>query len=175
MNISISEADDIQVIRNLIVLYIYDLSEIMGWDCPDNGLFGGCDELPQYWGQPPDNSNYAWPKNWKGYPFLIRVDGKLAGFALVRQLGSERSYDIGEFFILRKYRNRGIGRYVAYSLFDRFPGSWQVAQMVGNTPAQAFWRNVIGDYTSGDYADSEGIDDVHGMKLTIQSFSNTGL
>lgn len=160
------------IISHLVHFYIYDLSEIMGWDCPDTGLFGGCDDLPQYWGELPDDPKYAWPSSWKGYPFIIKVGKKLAGFALVRQLDTGAVYEIGEFFILRKYRNKGIGRYVACSIFDAFPGKWRAAQMVGNTPAQAFWRRVINKYTNGNSKESIGFDEAHGIELNVICFNN---
>lgn len=160
------------VIGHLVHFYIYDLSEIMGWECPDNGLFGGCDDLPQYWGEPPDDPKYAWPTGWKGYPFIVKVDDNLAGFALIRQMGNEAIYEIGEFFILRKYRNKGIGRHVACRIFDAFAGKWRVAKMLGNTPAQAFWRRVIEEYTNGDYKESIGFDEPHGFELSVLHFGN---
>lgn len=51
MHIEILEArdEDFPIVQNLVRFYIYDLSGIMGWDCPESGLFGGCDELPEYW------------------------------------------------------------------------------------------------------------------------------
>lgn len=51
MNIEVIEAkhEDYSIVENLVRYYIYELSDIMAWDCPENGLFGGCDELPEYW------------------------------------------------------------------------------------------------------------------------------
>jgi predicted acetyltransferase len=56
-----------------------------------------------------------------------------------------------DFFILKKYRRQGIGQYVAYSLFDQFPGEWQVSEIAHNLPAQAFWRKIISRYRNGDF------------------------
>jgi predicted acetyltransferase len=58
---------------------------------------------------------------------------------------------IEEFFVMRKYRHKGVGEYVAHHLFDRFPGVWEVSEMVQNVPAQAFWRKVIDRYTGGRF------------------------
>jgi predicted acetyltransferase len=49
---------------------------------------------------------------------------------------------------MKKYRQRGVGRKIAFQLFDRFHGVWKIAQ---NTPAQAFWRKIISEYTNGNY------------------------
>lgn len=176
MLVEIVEAgiDALPVIQNLITLYIYDLSEIMGWACPEHGLFGGCDELPQYWGMEPSRPEYRLPEGWQGHPFLARVDGELAGFVLVRQAGEDAhpKLEIGDFFILRKFRGKGVGRRVAHAVFDRFRGDWDVAEMVGNAPAQAFWRKVISEYTNGGFTESSGSDELHGMELVVQSFAN---
>ncbi len=171
MNIEIIEAreEDMPVIENLIRFYIYDMSEHMGWDCPESGLFGGCDELPQYWGKPCD-PEYAWPEGWRGYPFLVRVDGRLAGFSLVRQTG-EDSYDIGQFFILRKFRGKGVGKYVARRMFDLFQGNWEVGEMLENAPARAFWTRIIAEYTDGHYEESVMPDPLFpGLDLIAQHF-----
>ena len=171
MHIEVIEARDrdLPVVQNLVRYYIYDLSEVMGWDCPDNGLFGGCDSLPEYWetGNPLTDPKYRWPRGRRGHPFIVRVDGKLAGFALIKKLDADSAtdYDVGEFFILRKYRRKGVGGYVATHLFDKFPGKWQVRQLPANKPAQAFWRRVIRDYTAGHYDESTG-------REVIQRFDN---
>ncbi len=163
-----AEEKDMPVVENLVRFYIYDLSAVMGWDCPENGLFGGCDELPQFWGRPV-NETYRWPSGWKGFPFLVRVDGKLAGFCLVRQTG-ESSYDIAQFFILRRYARKGVGKYVAYRMFDMFAGDWEVAEMDGNTPAQAFWHSIINEYTGGDYQERTDRNALYNMRITAQRF-----
>src|ERR1700677_4470834 len=72
--------------------------------------------------------------------FLFRVEGALAGFALVFT-GEPR--DIAEFFVMRKYRGRGAGAQAASSLFARFPGRWTVRQQLTNPAATAFWRKAI--------------------------------
>jgi predicted acetyltransferase len=46
-----------------------------------------------------------------------RLDGKLVGFALVTQgsepFGDSEAWDMAEFFVLRRYRHRGIGTQLA--------------------------------------------------------------
>jgi predicted acetyltransferase len=165
--------DDLPVVQNLVSLYIYDLSVDMGWDCPESGLFGGCDELPQYWGRAPADPRYRWQSGCKGHPFLVRVDGRLAGFALVKQLApaAPPTYEMGDFFVLRNFRRRGVGRQAAHALFDRFPGGWEVSQMAGNETAQAFWRKVIHEYTDGVFSETQGHSQTHGMSMTAQRFS----
>jgi predicted acetyltransferase len=72
--------------------------------------------------------------------FLFRVEGALAGFALVF---TGEPHDIAEFFVLRKYRGRGVGAQAAAFLFGQFPGRWTVRQQLTNPAATAFWRKAI--------------------------------
>jgi predicted acetyltransferase len=65
-------ASDYTIIKNLVPYYVYDISEYMGWDCNDEGRWDGCDELPDYW----ERSDH--------HPYLIKVDGRVAGFVLIR-------------------------------------------------------------------------------------------
>ncbi len=133
--------DDKPVLRNLFELYQYDFSEYENSDVDEHGLYG-YRYLDHYWTEPGRHA------------FFIRVDGKLAGFALVRELHegySSPTHSIAEFFVLRKYRRRGVGREAATRLFDQFPGRWRVAEEESNLPAQAFWHKVIETYTRGNY------------------------
>src|SRR5688572_33182925 len=61
-----------RVLRHLMRLYVYDFSDLMGLDVEEDGAFK-VPELISYWRDP-----------WR-HPFLLRVEGKLAGFALVHQ------------------------------------------------------------------------------------------
>jgi len=137
------------ILRNLLELYTYDFSELDGEDVDESGLYG-YRHLDHYWIDP------------ERFPFLIRMNGELAGFALVRrgtyfpELDSSEiglSWLIAEFFVMRKYRRQGIGTFVARDLFERLPGRWEIAQIEGNTEAQIFWRKVIGDYSGGNYSE----------------------
>ncbi|MGG6240962.1 GNAT family N-acetyltransferase [Nodosilinea sp. AN01ver1] len=92
--------------------------------------------------------DYYWTEAGR-YPFLVRVEGTLAGFVLVRQLeldADEPLWQMAEFFVLSKYRRQGIGREVAHRVFDRFEGRWQVTSQEGNLSSQRFWQRVIEDY-----------------------------
>jgi predicted acetyltransferase len=132
------------VLRNLLELYKYDFSEYGLEDVDEHGLYG-YKYLDHYWTE--DGR----------YPYLIQVDGKLAGFALVRTIiKAEKStmssyHDMCEFFIMKKYRRLGIGIHCAFKVFDMHSGEWQVAQIEENKPAQGFWRKVVSEYTSGNY------------------------
>jgi ribosomal-protein-alanine N-acetyltransferase len=164
-----------EVIENLIPFYIYDLSEHMGWRCPESGRFGGQDDLPQYWGRPVEPA-YSWPDGSEGYPFIIRADDELAGFALVKRVGntSPPHFEVGGFFVLRKFRRQHLGAHVAHEIFAMFPGEWTVGSMVGNTPANRFWAATVQTYTSGNCRTSEGQDEPWDIDLMYHHFTSNG-
>lgn len=127
------------VLGNLLEICQHDYSEFDGEDVDEHGRYG-YKYLDHYWTEP------------GRHPFIVRVDGKIAGFALVRDsINTGDCHHIAEFFIMRKYRRTGIGRTVAHRVFDMFPGAWRVNQTEGNHPAQAFWRKIIGEYTGGRF------------------------
>src|SRR3954451_1866556 len=119
--------DDKPVLRRLLELYVYDFSEFTDEDVDDHGVFG-YRYLDHYWTDP------------ERRPFLFRADGKWAGCALVH---TGAPHDMAEFFVMRRFRRRGIGAVAARDLFARFPGEWQVRQLAANTNATAFWRQAI--------------------------------
>ena len=122
------------VLENLLELYVYEFSELLGIDAGEDGRFG-YPHLSLYWSEP------------ARYPFLVRVDGKLAGFVLVKKgdgvAGCGVVWDVAEFFVLRAYRRRGVGTRVAHDVWRRFPGPWEVRVMEENAPAQRFWAAAV--------------------------------
>lgn len=129
------------VLRNLLELYNYEFTEFEPDDVDEHGLYG-YKYLDHYWTE-------------EGrHPFFIRVDGKLAGFVLVREIGTSHGnsvYSMAEFFVMKKYRKTGVGRKAANMVFDTFIGEWKVSEIEKNVPAQCFWRRVVGEYTVGSF------------------------
>ncbi|WP_172250930.1 GNAT family N-acetyltransferase [Saccharibacillus deserti] len=131
------------VIENLLQFYLYDFTRYLDIAADENGRLPDYPDLDDFW---------AYPQ--RKFPFLIRADGEPAGLALVERTddeGSRPSYYMVEFFVLQKFRRRGVGRVAAAMLFDRFKGRWKVTQLKNNEPAQQFWRRIIGIYTAGAY------------------------
>lgn len=77
------------------------------------------------------------------YPYLIVHGQELVGFALVRRIDEEPSFDLVEFYIAADFRRRGLGRQAAEALFKLHPGAWSVGVLRSNTNAQAFWLSVL--------------------------------
>jgi predicted acetyltransferase len=145
MNVTIAPAGpaDHPRIEALLQLYAHDFSEFLGVDVGEDGRFALPASMTGYASDP------------RCHPFVVNVDGKLAGFAFVRQ-GSrltkdETTWDMAEFFVLRKYRRRGVGEQAALLVFASFPGLWEVRERRENTPAIAFWTRIIGRLTGGKF------------------------
>jgi predicted acetyltransferase len=137
-----AKSEDILALRRLMQLYLYDLGSLDGWDIANDGTYGNPDRIETFW-MDADRQRY-----------LVRVNGKLSGFVLTRAgtyFSGDETHEVSEFFILRKYRRSSVGRIMADRIFDGFTGTWEIAVMKSNLPAQHFWRAVIADYTGGDY------------------------
>src|SRR2546427_12569222 len=137
MNVEVGEArrEDTPVLRRLMQLYLYDLGTIDGWDIGDDGLYGIEARIEGFWTDPNRRS------------FLVRVDGKLAGFALVRDgahFAGDGTREISEFLILRRYRRRGAGGRAARPVFASFPGRGGGTEPGGNVRGRAFGRGGMG-------------------------------
>jgi predicted acetyltransferase len=146
MDVEVTEgrAEDTPVLRRLMQLYLYDLGTIDGWEIGDDGLYGSEARIESFWHDPRRRS------------FLVRVDGELAGFVMIRDgahFAGDGTREISEFFVLRGYRRRGVGERVARRVFDMFPGGWEVTELASNVEARAFWRQVIDRYTGGRFTD----------------------
>jgi predicted acetyltransferase len=127
VRVELARADERDVLARLLELYAHDFSERNGADVGDDGTYG-YRYLDAYWSDA------------DRHPFLLRVDGRLAGFALVRTVPP---HDMAEFFVLRKYRRGGIGTDAARAVFARFPGAWQTREQWENAGAIDFWRRAI--------------------------------
>jgi predicted acetyltransferase len=136
----------VPILRRLMQLYLYDLGTVDGWDIGPDGRFGNARRIERLWSERGRRA------------FFIHSGSVLAGFALIHNrahFAGAGTREISEFFVLRKYRRRGVGRRAATRLFDLFPGRWEVTELASNVGAQAFWREVIAGYTSGDFEDAE--------------------
>lgn len=126
--------DQEPILAKLLELYIHDFSELFEVELGVDGRFG-YDSLPLYWSEA------------GRHPFLAWVDGKLAGFVLVKR-GSggsddEEVWDMAEFFVVRGCRRRGVGTAVAHAMWRRFPGRWEVRVMELNHAGHEFWKHAI--------------------------------
>ena len=127
-----AQRDELETIENLMQFYTYDFSEWLPLKLGEQGLFNIQPKL-DYWRKPATR------------PFLIKVDGELAGFVTVDdQTHLPGAYlNIGYFFVSRRFRGQGVAKFVASTLLSRFPGQWQIFHIDANQPARLFWAKVI--------------------------------
>ena len=142
-------------IANLFQLYVHDFTELWidldrGY-LEETGLYPGYDPLDSYWSGDP-----------KREPFLIRADGRVAGFALINDYansGQPTDYSMAEFFVARKYRGTGVAQEAATLAFKARPGQWDVAVTRRNLGAQAFWRRFAATVADGPVDDIDQDDE----------------
>jgi len=173
IEITAMERDEKEILLNLLEKYEYELSQYFVHYVNELGLynFENLDGL--------DNFYF---KDEKGWVFFIKVDGKLAGFAIVLNdyfyLKSRKAdYVLADLFVMYRYRGMGVGKFVANYLFDKFKGAWQLNAFVKNNKSVAFWLKVISEYTgkayevlpSQDSTEEHEVGEEHGHNVFIFS------
>src|SRR5438128_967521 len=108
------------VLEQLAQLYMYDFTEHAFGDVRDDGRFPYM-ELDEFFAKAVHHA------------YLVRVAGKLAGFAMTCRgnafrNSTEEVWWMEEFFVMRKYRRRGVGERVATQLFETHGGIWEVGE-----------------------------------------------
>jgi len=134
------------ILGNLLQFYRYDFSVYDEEDVNPHGLFN-YRYLDAYW--------YEYGR----YPYFIMCDGQYIGFSLVRHGAyhfQQQQHDadivsLAEFFIMKRYRRKGLGREAAHQTFNLMDGLWQVNTPTNNTPARQFWEQTIQIYTKDNY------------------------
>ena len=137
-----AKEEDKNIIYNLMQLYTYELNffedKTTSFELLENGLFKISKYVDLYW------------KEEERHPFILKYDGKLAGFVLER-FNEEEMYEIAEFFVLNKYRKLGAGTFMANEMFNKYKGKWEIRTLLKNKPAQNFWRKVVKNVSNGIY------------------------
>jgi predicted acetyltransferase len=121
------------VLQNLFELYAHDFSEHVSLELKPTGRFDVL--VGDHW----------WTDD--HYPFFIRNDEKLCGFALIKR-GSKFTramdvMDVAEFFVVRGARGRKIGATAAHALFNTFVGGWEIRVRQSNAAALTFWSHAV--------------------------------
>jgi len=136
-----------ETLRNLMEKYLCEFAQYDLHDVGDDGLYH-YRWLDCYWTEP------------NRFAYFIRVDEKLAGFAMVNDYPEipDRKPDfcLAEFFVLPRYRRMGAGREAAFKVFDLHRGKWQFQRHPHNLASVHFWNRVVDEYTRGQYELIEG-------------------
>jgi predicted acetyltransferase len=149
--------EDKNVLYYLYQFYEYDFTQYTEKDLNNFGRFDV--SLEHYWQDP----------RWN--PFIICYLGQIVGFVVVLfedyDVDPDPTHVIYDFFIIRKYRRKGLGKLAAIKAFDLYKANWKTAQMSNNEPAIFFWRKVVSQYTSGSFNELHRQD----IGKYVQSFS----
>jgi len=141
-----AQQSDLPMLDRLFQLYLHDFDTYLKIGVGDDGRyaldFSMEDELdkPGFWNM------------------LAYADGKLAGFAMWNDqtVFKKSGRYVLEFFVVRGLRAQGVGRQMAYQMFDTYRGYWEVVQIAPNKPATAFWKHILDDYLdTGQYEETE--------------------
>ena len=143
MNIAIElvKKEEKEILKNLLEKYNYEFSQYNDLDVNNLGLYG-YDYLDCYWTE--ENR----------FPYFIKVNDKLAGFVMVndyQEVNLNTKYTISEFFIMYKYRQKGIGKYAVKYILNKYKGKWQLKYHPKNETSKIFWNKTIEEYTKGNY------------------------
>ncbi|MFD8495517.1 GNAT family N-acetyltransferase [Amycolatopsis sp. NPDC059657] len=140
--VAVDEADK-SVLERVLQFYLYDFAEIRGEALTPHGTYT-YRYLDGYF---TDEDREAW---------FIKAGGELAGFAFVRGDLPE-DWNVGEFFVLRKFRRQGVASEAARLLFTGHPGEWTLSFDHDNAPAAAFWPGIVRAVATG----AVEVDDAH--------------
>ncbi len=159
IDLKLAEYDEKYLLKKMLELYMYDLSSFENLDLNEFGEYG-YRYLDLYWVES------------ERFPFILRVNQKLAGFALINKFAYSKGIDftVAEFFILKKYRSEGLGRKLALKMFQQFFGRWEVRTLTKNIRAKKFWREIIEQYASESM--KEFTDNVKDKEVTFWTFTS---
>ncbi len=139
--IEVAESEK-SVLFNIFEKYFYEFSQWEKSDVEDDGLY-----------------HYEWLDCYfteeNRFPYLIKVDGKLAGLVMVSDYPEvpeePTDFCLSEFFVMHKYRLCGVGREAVFRVLDKHHGKWQLKCHPHNIASVKFWNNVINEYTGGKF------------------------
>ena len=142
MNYEIVEAkkSEKEKMYRLLQFALYDGSQYIDNDINENCIF-----------------DYNWFDNYftdtDRYAYFIKDKNNYLGIVLVNEnlKFNKNGKSIAEFLIIPKYRRNHIGKKVAYDIFEKFKGNWEVQPMENNPIAYTFWHNIIAEYTNNKY------------------------
>ncbi|MCX6457140.1 MAG: GNAT family N-acetyltransferase [Actinobacteria bacterium] len=125
----LATAEETDLLLELWQLYMQDLARFRNLIVENDGRYRD-DRLRTY---------LAYEEHW---PLVIRSNGEVAGFALVRKSKPD-THLIGEFFIRPEFRLAGIGAAAVEQILQKFSGNWEIPFQIENPIAASFWRKTI--------------------------------
>lgn len=174
IKVVLANKENSNIIKNMYPLYLHDISEHDG-NVPNK--YGIYEEEPiktlveQY-----EVQNIWFEKPNILFPYIIMVDEKPTGFALIATAPyapKTTDYYVYEFFLLRPYRGKDIGEIAAKQVFDKHPGKWELFTnpTTKNIKGQKFWRKTVSRYTYNNCDELNG-QTFDGYKLIFRFNNN---
>ena len=135
MNITLKPigADSRYVLENLFRYYLYEMSIFLTKGLSGEGVYEyKWSLLDVYWQEP------------FHYPYFIFYEDELAGFALIRKYPEDiHTFDVDQFFVVRAFMGKGVGKAAFNEIVRKHPGKWQVRVLIENISGLNFWRATI--------------------------------
>ncbi|WZY00023.1 GNAT family N-acetyltransferase [Bacillus sp. FSL W7-1360] len=159
--IPIQQPVHMETLKNLVSLYLHDLSAYTSELQPnEQGVF-------EYEGL------HLYEQDERLHAFLISHDSHIAGFVMVNEppyTADEVDYCVNELFVLNAFRKKGVAQAAIELVFEKFPGKYLNLQMVENARAIAFWRKVY-ERIGIPYSEAETLYD--GELCNVQHFATS--
>ncbi|WP_131911549.1 GNAT family N-acetyltransferase [Celerinatantimonas diazotrophica] len=138
------------VIDNLFRYYVYEMSGFLKLSPNSDGQYSFNPAiLDPYW---EESKNFH-------IPYFIYAEQDIAGFALVRRYPQQSElWDMGQFFVLRKYASQGIGHKAFKQVCIEHPGYWQIRVLKENHKALCFWKSAVQQFSGGVFTHTQELD-----------------
>ncbi len=121
------------ILRHFYSLYLHELSNFTtNLDVGEDGIFH-YEGLDKFWGT--DGLS----------PYFIMLEDKIIGFTLLLErpfLKKDFDFGINDFFILNKYKGKGLAMQAVNKIFEEKRGQYFIMQVVENKRAVVFWKKV---------------------------------
>lgn len=132
IEIKIADADEINILANLLEKYEYEFSQYDRRPFNNQGLY-----------------DYKYLKNYwledSRFPYLIYADDSLAGFALINKIAEcnkKCDWSVAEFFVGYLYRRRGVATQAMNQIFSKHKGYWHIKYHNKNLASVEFWNKL---------------------------------
>ncbi len=153
-----SDEKDAYITMNFYPFLLHDESEFNGGVPNEHGILEDDPDIRTLVEHAEHFGNF-WDDPETKMPFLVRVDGRPAGFVWIvthPYVVADTDYAVQVFFLLHIYRRREIFTQVAHQFFALFHGRWDVYAYLEDKRSQDFWQRAISEYTKGNFEDFEG-------------------
>jgi len=117
------------------------------------------------------DGKYSIDVDWRipNFGYYWKEGSKIVGFSIIEPIDGYS--EIVDFYVVPAYRKKMIGKNMAFAVFNKHSGPWRVRQISGCEAATKFWRRVIGEYTNGNYTESQIENPPWGLSV-CQQFNN---